>query len=580
MNPKLLILAMLAFLVACAQQPLKSTSAAATANEEEQEEQPAGAAKNQTLPKQELSKGVLYELLLGEIAGQRGQLDVATKAYVDLANTTRDPRIAQRATEIALYSKQPEAALQAARVWADVDPDSAQARQTLVALLISSRKLEEARPIIEKLFSAEGQNVGEGFMQLNGLLSKYPDKPAALSLVQELAQPYPRVAEAHLAIGQAAWSAMQFDVALSEARKALELRPAWELAVLFQGQVLQHTSNKLALEYMRGYLKSYPKAKDVRLNYARLLVAEKDYPQARSEFQKLRAAFPNNAEVSLAVGLLSMQLNDFDAAEASFREALSQNYKDPDSVRFYLGQIYEERKRYDEALRWYGGVGVGDQYLNAQTRYAGVLAKQGKLAEARKFLSQIAAQDNQQRMQIILTEGQLLREAAHYQEAFDLLGHALEKNPDYTDLLYDYAMAAEKLNRLDVLEASLRKLIQLKPDYAHAYNALGYTLADRTDRLAEAMQFIEQALQLAPEDPFIIDSMGWVQYRMGNLKEGATYLRRAFADRPDPEIAAHLGEVLWVQGKHEEAETIWQTSLKDNPGNEALQNVIKKFVNK
>jgi Flp pilus assembly protein TadD len=209
-----------------------------------------------------------------------------------------------------------------------------------------------------------------------------------------------------------------------------------------------------------------------------------------------------------------------------------------------------------------------------------VLAKQGKLAEARKHLSQIAVKDNQQRIQIILTDAQLLREAGHYQEAFDLLGRALQKNPDYPDLLYDYAMAAEKLNRLDVLEENLLKLIKLKPDYAHAYNALGYTLADRTDRLAEAAKYIQQALKLAPEDPFIIDSMGWVQYRMGNLKEGAAYLRKAYADRPDPEIAAHLGEVLWVQGKHEEAVTIWQASLKDNPGNEALQNVIKKFVKK
>lgn len=580
MNPKLLILAMPAFLLACAQHPLKATSAAATANEEEQEEQPASTAKSQNLPKQDLTQNMLYEFLLGEIAGQRGQLDVATKAYVDLAKSTRDPRIAQRATEIALFSKQPEAALQAARVWAEVDPDSTPARQTLVALLVNSGKLEEARPHIEKLLSAEGQNVGKGLMQLNGLLSKYPDKTAALNLVQDLAQPYPRVAEAHFAIGQAALNATQYDVALSEARKALELRPEWELAALFQGQVLQHTSNKLALEYLHNYLNGYPKAKDVRLSYARLLVVEKDYPQARSEFQRLRRDFPNNAEVALAVGLLSMQLNDFDAAEASFKQALSQNYKDRDSVRYYLGQVYEERKRYDEALHWYGSVGEGEQYLPAQLRYANVLAKQGKLAEARKHLSQIAVHDNQQKIQIILTDAQLLRDAGHYQEAFDLLGRALQKNPNYPDLLYDYAMAAEKLNRLDVLEENLRKLIQLKPDYAHAYNALGYTLADRTDRLAEAEQYIEQALKLAPEDPFIIDSMGWVQYRLGNIKEGTAYLRRAYADRPDPEIAAHLGEVLWVQGKHEEAETIWKASLKDNPGNEALQNVIKKFVNK
>ena len=580
MNRKLLILAMPAFLLACAQQPHKSASDVPALNEDEQQEQSAGAVATEKLPNEELTEKMLYEFLLGEIAGQRGQLDVATKAYVDLAKTTRDPRVAQRATEIALYARQPEAALQAARVWAEVDPDSTPARQTLVALLINEHKLEEARPHIEKLLSAEGQNVGQGFMQLNGLLAKYPDKAAALNLVQSLAQPYPQLAEAHFAVAHAAWSAGEYDLALSEVRKALDLRPEWELAALFQGQILQHTSNKLAADYFHDYLNRYPKAKEVRLNYARLLVVEKDYPQARSEFQRLRRDFPNNAEVSLAVGLLSMQLNDFDAAEESFKQALSQNYKDRDSVRYYLGEAYEERKHYDQALYWYGSVERGEQYLPAQMRYASVLAKQGKLAEARKYLHQIPVQDNQQRIQIILTDAQLLREAGHYQEAFDLLGRALQKNPDYPDLLYDYAMAAEKLNRLDVLEENLRKLIKLKPDYAHAYNALGYTLADRTNRLNEAEQYIEQALKLAPEDPFIIDSMGWVQYRLGNLKEGTAYLRRAYADRPDPEIAAHLGEVLWVQGKHEEAETIWNASLKENPGNEALQNVIKKFVNK
>jgi len=580
MNRKLLILAMPAFLLACAQQPHKSASDVPALNEDEQQEQSAGAVATEKLPNEELTEKMLYEFLLGEIAGQRGQLDVATKAYVDLAKTTRDPRVAQRATEIALYARQPEAALQAARVWAEVDPNSTPARQTLVALLINEHKLEEARPHIEKLLSAEGQNVGQGFMQLNGLLAKYPDKAAALNLVQSLAQPYPQLAEAHFAVAHAAWSAGEYDLALSEVRKALDLRPEWELAALFQGQILQHTSNKLAADYFHDYLNRYPKAKEVRLNYARLLVVEKDYPQARSEFQRLRRDFPNNAEVSLAVGLLSMQLNDFDAAEESFKQALSQNYKDRDSVRYYLGEAYEERKHYDQALYWYGSVERGEQYLPAQMRYASVLAKQGKLAEARKYLHQIPVQDNQQRIQIILTDAQLLREAGHYQEAFDLLGRALQKNPDYPDLLYDYAMAAEKLNRLDVLEENLRKLIKLKPDYAHAYNALGYTLADRTNRLNEAEQYIEQALKLAPEDPFIIDSMGWVQYRLGNLKEGTAYLRRAYADRPDPEIAAHLGEVLWVQGKHEEAETIWNASLKENPGNEALQNVIKKFVNK
>jgi tetratricopeptide (TPR) repeat protein len=187
-------------------------------------------------------------------------------------------------------------------------------------------------------------------------------------------------------------------------------------------------------------------------------------------------------------------------------------------------------------------------------------------------------QNNQQRVQVVLAEAQILREARQYQEAYDVLGRALEKLPNYPDLLYDHAMAAEKVNRMDVMEQNLRKLIQQKPDHAHAYNALGYSLADRNERLDEARELLEKALSLAPDDPFIIDSMGWVHYRLGDKDKAASYLRRALETRPDPEIAAHLGEILWMQGKKEEAVKLWQTYLKESPDNDVLQGVIKKFM--
>ncbi|MGH8750258.1 MAG: tetratricopeptide repeat protein [Burkholderiales bacterium] len=584
MKQKFLILALSAWLYACAQQPPQSAAAASVAPEQDQaqdeESEAAPAYKPSSLPKQELTGDVLYEFLLGEIAGQRGQLDIATKAYLDIAKATRDPRLAQRATEVALYARQPQAALQAARLWVETDADSTPARQALVGLLVGTHKLEEARPHLEKLLAAEGQNIGPGFLQLNGLLAKTADKKAALNLVRDLVQPHARLPEAHLALSQAEWNAQQYEGALAEVRKALELRPDWEAAALFQGQILQQQSNARALEYLHDYLNSHSQAKDVRLNYARLLVAEKNFPQARQEFQKLTADFPRNPDVSLAVGLLSMQLNDYDAAEANFKQALKLNYKDQDSVRFYLGQVFEERKRYGEAQKWYASIGPGELYISAQARYASMLSKQGRLDEARGVLHKLEPRDLPQRIQIVLADAQLLRDAGHYQEAFNLLGQTLDKNPDYPDLLYDYAMAAEKLNRIDILEQNLRKLIKIKPDYAHAYNALGYTLADRNERLREAVEFIQQALKLSPEDPFIMDSMGWVQYRLGNIQEGADYLRRAFSARPDPEIAAHLGEVLWAQGRHGEAQQLWQSSLKENPDSEVLQSVIKKFDGK
>jgi tetratricopeptide (TPR) repeat protein len=332
------------------------------------------------------------------------------------------------------------------------------------------------------------------------------------------------------------------------------------------------------VSYLAGYLKQHPQAKDARLSYARMLVADKKLPEARAQFEVLLAEFPDNAEVTMAVALLALQLNDYDAAEMQLKRALEKNYKDPDAVRLYLGQVNEERKRYDEALKWYGAVGAGEQHINAQARYAGVLAKQGRLADARKHLQQVSARNSQQRVQLTQAEAQLLREATAYQDAFDLLGRALEKLPDSHELLYDHAMAAEKVNRLDVLEANLRKLITLRPDHAHAHNALGYTFADRNERLDEARQLIETALKLAPEDPFIMDSMGWVLYRQGQITEALDYLKRAHALRPDPEIAAHLGELLWVSGQRDEARKLWSSVQKEHPNNEVLQNTVNRFL--
>jgi tetratricopeptide (TPR) repeat protein len=316
----------------------------------------------------------------------------------------------------------------------------------------------------------------------------------------------------------------------------------------------------------------------VRLNYARLLVNDRSYEDARREFERLGKDFPQNPDVTMAVAILAIQLKDYDAAEQALRRALAQNPKDADTVRLYLGQVDEERKRYDEAKRWYGEVGRGEQFIPAQVRYAGVVAKEGDLPGARRYLQQLPAQNNQQRVQLIQAEAQLLRDQNQNQEAFDLLGKSLEKLPNYPDLLYDYAMVAEKVDRIDVLESNLKKLIVIKPDHAHAYNALGYTLADRTERLKEAEEYIDKALKLAPDDPFIIDSKGWVLFRRGQSKEALVYLRKAFSERPDPEIAAHLGEVLWAEGQKREAEKVWRQALEDNPDNEALRTTVKRFL--
>jgi tetratricopeptide (TPR) repeat protein len=533
--------------------------------------------KTTNLPQQELTTKILYQLLLAEIASQRDRLGLATTTYLDLAKSTRDPRVAQRATEVALYARQSKAALEAALLWAELDPDSMQARQTISALLVNEGKLDEARPYLDKLLAAGGSSQTQAFMHLNALLAKHADKNAVLGLVQDLARPYQTLPEARYAVAVAALNAKKPELAISEARAAEEMRPGWEAAAVLEGQALQNFPNDAATAFYKDFLQHHPRARDVRLTYARYLVDQRSYNEARDQFQQLLRDAPGSPDVTLAVGLLSMQLEDYDSAQTYLERVLDLNYKDPNAVRFYLGQLNEDRKRYAEAAHWYGLVEPGEQYLAAQIKVATMLARQNHLEQGREYLSKINPENNQQRAQLILADAQLLRDAKDYKGAFDALTHGLDLIPNSPDLLYDRAMVAEKMQRLDLLEHDLRKVIEIKPDHAHAYNALGYTLADRTDRYGEALELIQKAISLAPGDPYILDSLGWVQYRMGNLGDAAANLRSAYQKQADPEIAAHLGEVLWVQGNRDEAKKIWHANFKDHPDNEVLSNVIKKF---
>ena len=527
-------------------------------------------------PKQELTGQTLYSLLLAEIAWQRGEPALATRAYLDLMQNTQDYRIAERAAQVALSAQSPDEGLLAAQRWLELEPESIGARQTVAGILVSKGSLAQAQPHLQKILAAEGTNVGQGFLFLNKLLGRHPNKAEVLALVQDLARAYPNLPEAHFAEARAAWNADNKPLALQAINVALVQRPDWEDGALFKAQVLQNVSTAQALEFYNTYLRNYPRARDLRLAFARFLVQEKQYPLAREEFKRLSADFPEQADVPLAIGLLSMQLQDYDAAETYLRQALERGVKDDDAVRLYLGQLNEERKRWDEARQWYDAVG-GAQAFSAKLRVAGLLGRQGRLPEARSYLQGIEVTTNQQRTQVVSAEATLLRDAKQYQEAYEVLGRGLEKLPNHPDLLYDYAMAAEKIDRIEVLETSLKKLIQVKPDNAHAYNALGYTLADRTTRFEEAKRYLEQAIKLAPDDAFILDSLGWLQYRMQDHAQAISTLRRAFSVRADPEIAAHLGEVLWESGEKLEAKKVWDSALKDNPEHEALLAALHKY---
>src|SRR5205085_1189445 len=523
-------------------------------------------------------ESALYDMLLGEIAQQRGDYALAAKTYLELARSTRDPRVARRAVEVANQGRLQDLALDAAKTWYELEPQSPAPLSVVASLLVSARKVDEAEPYLQKLLEAEGVDLERGYLQLNRLLAGNPDKAANLRVVRNLAARHPELAPAHLAMAQAADAASNEQVALAEVRRAAEIKPDWEAPAIFEAQLLQKRSNAEAAKRLAQFVEKNPNSRQGRLAFARALMADKRVPEARKQYEALLAANPNDAELVYTIGILAFQVKDYAVAEDNMKRLIAlPDYRDPDSARFILGQIAEEQKQWPRAIQWYEAIEDGEQALPARLRTANAIAKQGKLDAAREYLHKTAADHPGQEVQFTVAEAQLLRDANRTQDAYQLLGEALKSEPDQPELLYDFALTAEKLEKYDVLESNLRKLIEVKPDHAHAYNALGYSFAERNTRLGEARKLVEKALELAPEDYFIIDSFGWVQYREGDLKGAAQTLRRAYDGRPDAEIGAHLGEVLWMQGQLGEANRIWQESLKSAPDNETLLKTIKRL---
>ncbi len=526
------------------------------------------------LPRQPLTPDILFKFLVAEVAAQRGEIGVAESTYLDLARQTRDPRIARRATEVSMFAHDQAGALEAARLWAAAEPDSDRARQTLVALLLNEGKADEAEPILRTLLKQDPAN---GFMHLTAVMGKMRGSPAGLALVERLAADYPSLPEARFAVAQAAAGAGRAEMAIAELQQADTLRPGWELAALLRAQILDQASHADALAFMRAFLAAHADAREMRLAYARALVSANHLDEARAEFTRLTTDFPRNAEVSFAAGLLSLQMGDADAARDLLTRTLEYHPRDPAAVHYYLGQTAEQMKQPDVAAAQYAQVQAGNYLVPARARQAALLAQAGKLGEARALLKATHGENEAQNVRLIQAQAELLRDGKQYPAVFAVLSDGLRRHPDSADLLYDHAMAAEKLGKLDVLEADLRRVIVLRPNDAQAYNALGYTLADRTKRLSEAIALLDKALALAPDDPFILDSVGWAQYRAGNLARAQDYLGRAYKLRADPEIAAHLGEVMWARGQRDEAGKLWQNSLQTHPQNEVLLETLRRF---
>ena len=521
------------------------------------------------------SADAIFEFLVAEVAAQRGDVEGALAIYNRMARDLRDPSVARRAVELAIRARLFGPALENAALLLELDPESTLAREIIAALLGNEGDLGKARDTLVGVLD-RNPNRGAMLMQLSHFFSKYTDKAMVLEAVAAIAARYPEMAESHYAVGVAALLANDLQRAGRETAEALELRPDWEQGAVLKAQVLRKGAPQEVVPFYREFLASHPASVEVRMQLGRELAADRKLAEARDQFRLAEKLAGRDAQAPYAVGLLSLQLEDFAEAQGAFSRALRLGYREPAAIYLGMAQAAEGLKKIDEAIGWYQKVDSGD-WVRAQLKIATLIARQQGVQAGREYLGRIEPRTSEDRIQVVQVEAQLLREAKRWQETYDLLTRAVATYPDSFELLYDRAMAAERIERIDVLETDLRRVIRMKPDYAHAYNALGYTLAEKTERLEEARELIEKAYKLSPDDPFIMDSVGWVHYRLGNIDEALKHLQQAYHSRPDPEIAAHLGEVLWKAGQRDEAQKIWRAALTDNPNHETLLAVMQKF---
>jgi tetratricopeptide (TPR) repeat protein len=571
------VFSLLALLAACANAPQQDADVTLTPPGKTNLEQIVETPKLD-LPNVALTDRLLYEFLLGDIAAQRNKPELAAQAYLDLAKTTRDPRVARRAAQLSYEARQLETAVEAFKLWEELEPASPLAKQMSLSLLLSSGKLQEARPHLKAVLQADPANAGRTFMSIYPLVARNPDKAAILEWMVDATHGYPDVAEAHLTVAQAAAAAGKKDLALAEAHRAVTLKPDWDAAAVFEAELYLNFEPQKGLALLKKFLDAHSDNNDLRLYYARALLNQKQFAAAREEFQRLLRDKPDSPELAFAVALISMQMGEYARAEQELQQTLSKGGKEENTVHYYLAQLSEARHDDVVALGHYRQVKGGEYEYSARLREVALLDKAGKLSEAGEALHRATAGNDQQRVQLILIDAQLLREGKQYEASYQVLSQGLEKYPENQDLLYQTAMAADKLNKAELFERLIRKLMKIAPDNAHAYNALGYSLLDRNVRIPEAMKLVEKAYQLAPDDAAIIDSMGWGYYLQGNLDKSLEFLKRAFTANPDPEIAAHLGEVQWKKGDKEGALKVWKDSAKANPDNEALKAVMKRFI--
>jgi len=560
-------------------------------------EQPASTVSSAATPSKVSSSmdgQLFYQLLIAELQANSGDAGTAYQLYLDAAKRQQSNQLYQRAVEIALQARAGEQALTAAKAWRQALPQSREASEfTAQILLALGRTNELAAPLRTLIQLTPAPQQPQVISTLPRTLARLSDRKAAAQVIEDATPPWRQppleIAEAWAASAEGWLQAKDHDKAFAATRKALFIKPDLSTGGLLAIDLMGTQPDAEAL--VKKQLAAPDAPQVVRLAYARRLAVNQRFAESAQQLDQVLQTAPEQTGTRVTLAAVLLELKDADRAEAALQpvlalekaKAAAGKLNDPsqetDLEQAYLlmAQVADQRKQFALAEQWLDKADPKREKLAVQTQHARLLMAQGQSAKARAVLRGVAETEPRDAILKAQSEAQLLRDLRQWEEAYKVLASASARFPDDSDLLYDQAMMAEKTSRLDDMESLLRRVMALAPDNANAFNALGYSLAERGVRLVEARKLLTQALTLRPGDPFITDSMGWLEFRTGRVNEAVVLLRDAYQSRPDPEIAAHLGEVLWSQGKQDEAKQIWREALGRDADNEALKDTLKRL---
>ena len=535
-------------------------------------------------------RAIVLGILAAEFSLQNGDLATAASTYFEVAKRSLDAKVAERAVDVLMRSRRLDDAKEITALWQNADATAPRPHLVALALALTSNDESRAMAAVARIAELPEAARAEAMVDAGRQLAQVRDRDFAVKLASVFTEQLPALAEAQyaLAVASTGTSNSRLGEAMIAIDRALVIKPHWPQAVAVKSRLLlaravlaktpaaQVGGDAVAL--LEAAIKANPDARELRLLLARTSFDLEKFVDARKRFLALAEDGQEDAEeMRLAATLSSFQGQDWDLAEREFLEALAAERGEPAAIFYYLARISENKKDWNAAVERYLQVPRGERYWESQLRVAGALAQDKRLLQAMGHLSALKPSSPVERLTLAQTESTLWRDAGDNVKAFTALDAALAVDADNADVLYETAMLAERIDRLDEAEKRLRRVIVLQPERAHAYNALGYSFADRNINLDEARTLIDKAHSLSPDDPAILDSMGWIAFRQARLTEAEGYLRRAIEKFQDGEIAAHLGEVLWAQGRKDDARAVWQKQLAAQPDSDILKKTMARF---